>query len=536
MALLEPKESSRVQEPEFSQPLCTALQIALVDLLASWNIRPVATVGHSSGRAHPSKHIDRKLIFIKGEIGAAYAAGHHTAQEAIILAYYRGKVLSTHNRSGSMLAVGLGPNEVYQYLEHLYSQVVIAAVNSPSSVTLSGDVEAIATIKGSLDSKKIFCRLLQTGGKAYHSHHMAAVGEDYELLVRRALKRLSYDLTKGTRQEPALWVSSVTPFKSTSTDSVSPKYWRRNLESPVLFGPAVEQLALRSEDVNVLIEIGPHPALAGPLRQIRADLDKKAKTQLAPCFASIIRGEDGFRNLLSLAGNLFIKNVPVDIEKINSIEYINENGSIQTVSGSILVDLPNYQYRYGKPVYYENRLNKEWRLRKHLRHDILGAKQAGCAHGRPAWRNMLRLKDVPWLDDHKVSLFHILKIEAIDQFRRQLLPDPIFPAAGYLAMAIEAMSQTYLEATDAPEIAGFSFRSVAINSTLKVPDDEFGVETILNLQAATLSNSKSSEKWYEFKISSVMDDVWTEHCHGNISIETVRQGQSAFFYLSRFFH
>lgn len=347
--------------------------------------------------------MDRKLSFIKGEIGAAYAAGHHTAQEAIILAYYRGKVLAAHDRRGSMLAVGLGPDEVYPYLEDLHSQAVIAAVNSPNSVTISGDVEAIVTIKESLDSKKIFCRLLQTGGKAYHSHHMAAVGENYELSVRRALKRLSRDIINGTRQGPALWISSVTPFKSTSRDSVSPKYWRRNLESPVLFGPAVEQLALRSEVVDILIEIGPHPALAGPLRQIRADLDKKSETQLAPCIASIVRGEDGFRNLLSLAGNLFMKNVPVDIEKINAMEYINENGSILMVSGSILVDLPNYQYHYGKPVFYENRLNKEWRLRKYLRHDILGAKQAGCAQGRPAWRNMLRLKDVPWLEDHKVS-------------------------------------------------------------------------------------------------------------------------------------
>lgn len=104
-------------------------------------------------------------------------------------------------------------------------------------------------------------------------------------------------------------------------------------------------------------------------------------------------------------------------------------------------------------------------------------------------------------------------------------------------MAVEAMSQTHCEAADAPEITGFSFRSVAINSTLKVPDDEFGVETILNLQAATLSNSKSSEKWYEFKISSVMEDIWTEHCHGNICVEIVHQGQSIFFcYQSQCFY
>lgn len=43
------KASSRVDEPTISQPACTALQVALVDLLASWNIRPSVVTGHSSG-------------------------------------------------------------------------------------------------------------------------------------------------------------------------------------------------------------------------------------------------------------------------------------------------------------------------------------------------------------------------------------------------------------------------------------------------------------------------------------------------------
>ena len=123
-ALLEPATSSRIQDPELSQPLCTALQIALVDLLSFWNVKPVAAVGHSSG-----------------EIAAAYATGGHSAAEAIIVAYYRGRVLATHETPGRMLAVGLGPDQVSSYLEPNQGKVVIAAINSPSSVTLSGDEE-----------------------------------------------------------------------------------------------------------------------------------------------------------------------------------------------------------------------------------------------------------------------------------------------------------------------------------------------------------------------------------------------------------
>jgi hypothetical protein len=47
--LFASEEDSRIDSPEFSQPLCTALQIALVDLLRTWGIHPKSVVGHSSG-------------------------------------------------------------------------------------------------------------------------------------------------------------------------------------------------------------------------------------------------------------------------------------------------------------------------------------------------------------------------------------------------------------------------------------------------------------------------------------------------------
>lgn len=47
--MFKPEDESRINQPEFSQPLCTALQLAQVDLLESWGITPKAVVGHSSG-------------------------------------------------------------------------------------------------------------------------------------------------------------------------------------------------------------------------------------------------------------------------------------------------------------------------------------------------------------------------------------------------------------------------------------------------------------------------------------------------------
>ena len=50
--LLADASFSRLAEAELSQPLCTALQIVLVDLLHSAGIQFEAVVGHSSGMSH----------------------------------------------------------------------------------------------------------------------------------------------------------------------------------------------------------------------------------------------------------------------------------------------------------------------------------------------------------------------------------------------------------------------------------------------------------------------------------------------------
>lgn len=47
--LCKESSESNVNKPYLAQPLCTALQVALVELLREFGIRPTAVVGHSSG-------------------------------------------------------------------------------------------------------------------------------------------------------------------------------------------------------------------------------------------------------------------------------------------------------------------------------------------------------------------------------------------------------------------------------------------------------------------------------------------------------
>ena len=95
-------------------------------------------------------------------------------------------------------------------------------------------------------------------------------------------------------------------------------------------------------------------------------------------------------------------------------------------------------------------------------------------------------------------------------------------------MAVEAVSQLHQESGRALPIKGFSLRSVSINSTLQIPDNEIGVEIILNIHPVPLTSTKASSKWYEFFISSESPETkaWTVNCSGRISVETEKRGES----------
>ncbi|KAF4511963.1 hypothetical protein G6O67_001157 [Ophiocordyceps sinensis] len=184
---------SRLSEASISQPLCTAIQIALVDLLEAAGIRFAAVIGHSSG-----------------EIGAAYAAGLLDRRDAMGIAYYRGHVAhlakGPGGKPGGMMAAALTFLDAKSLCSgpRLSGRISVAAANAPSSVTLSGDLDAIQEVKELLDTKKIQARQLRVN-TAYHSHHMLECAEAY----LAHLKRLNVQVHTPPRDRGCAWFSSV---------------------------------------------------------------------------------------------------------------------------------------------------------------------------------------------------------------------------------------------------------------------------------------------------------------------------------------
>ncbi|RAH58516.1 polyketide synthase [Aspergillus piperis CBS 112811] len=444
-----------IHKPGVSQTACTALQIALVDLLASWSVRPAGVVGHSSG-----------------EMAAAYAAGRITAAEAITIAYYRGYIVSFNQKQGSMLAVGFGAEQGAEYIKRagLGDRVKVAAINSPVSITMSGDADAIGKLSVQLTQEAVFNRQLRTGGIAYHSHHMHLLGHDYAQAIDDALHQLASVgmIDTAHRYSNVPWVSSVVPHKNTSMprDEVTDLYWQANLESPVRFTDAASRL-LNTDDlsIGVIVEIGPHPALKGPLGQIAKSLGRTV-----PHVASVERSQDARRSLLGLAGTLFALNAEVDLVAVNA--------------------------------YHESRLSKEYRHRRWPRHDLLGARVPGTTRLRPQWRNILCLKSLPWLNDHCVP------------------PHVLHPGAAHIVMAMLAAEQAYAELPDALPIVSLTLRNVSIKKTLVVPQDDRGIEIVLSMELEDGATA-ASPGWARFSIASVANDSeqWTEHCAGMVKVE-----------------
>ncbi|KAF4946648.1 hypothetical protein FGADI_11037 [Fusarium gaditjirri] len=452
--LLKPAETSQVNRAELSQPLCTAIQLALVNKFSRLGISPAAIVGHSSG-----------------EIAAAYAAGHISMEEGIIIAYYRGYVAARKTLRGAMAAVGMGVQGISDFLA---DGVVVACENSPESTTISGDADRVFQVVEAIKraDPDMFARLLKVD-MAYHSQHMLSLSTEYQGLLESELPKHAGTISS----------TKIDMFSSVSTELVDtslrdPSYWVRNLVSPVRFSTALSNL-LEAKQPCVFLEIGPHSALAGPLKQICSFSSRPFQY-----ISSQSRGKDSSVAFLSAVGKLYQHGIPLDLAPL----FPNS----KAMSG-----LPTYPWDHSAAYWSESRISKAWRSRQYPQHCLLGSCNFEGSELEPQWRNVLSLEDVSWLMDHKLN------------------QDVVFPFAGYISIAGEAIRQV----TNSPLGAAYRLRHVIAHRALLFSE---AVEISTSLRAHQLNDNEDSS-WYVFTISSYDGSSWTKHCTGHVSIlEKVR--------------
>lgn len=461
------KTDSRVGEAHISQPACVALQLALTDLLSSWGISPSSVTGHSSG-----------------EIAAAYAAGALPLESAMSAAYHRGqavlKMKAGHpSLKGAMMAVGAGANEVKPLVESLQSgRAVVACENSPNSVTVSGDEAAIDELAGLVESRQLFNRKLRVD-VAYHSPHMEVVASDYHEAIKN-------NTSSSSGSGKCDFYSSLRGKKLEDISSIDASYWVDNLTRPVLFSTSLNELCATSLP-DVIVEIGPHAALEGPVKQTLKAIG--SNTSKVTYFSALVRNQCATTTSLELASRLWMRGHPLEMAKINL-----EDPKVEPPT--VVDDLRPYPW-CRQPYWSESRLSLRHRIKEFPRHDLLGNMADFSNDLAPTWTNVLRTNDLPWLRDHKMQGL------------------TTFPFAGFVSMAVEAAAQR--AAMRGNDFQSFKLREVQVKRPLLMEDDA-EYEVMLHMSPYAEGTRSYSDEWDEFRLSSYEEGKgWTEHSRGLIS-------------------
>ncbi|ORY16811.1 hypothetical protein BCR34DRAFT_506815 [Clohesyomyces aquaticus] len=424
---------SRINEASLSQPSTTAVQILLVDLLRVAGVKLHAVVGHSSG-----------------EIGAAYAAGLISAEQAIKIAYYRGRhaelAAGQNKQPGGMLATYLTAQQALQLCHSpiFRGRITVAAFNSPSIVTLSGDADAIHEAATDLEKRNIFARRLKVD-KAYHSHHMDPCSSPYLKSLEQCNISASVPLDDGP-----IWFSSVHCRRIIGGSRLRGPYWVDNLKSPVRFSEAVMTAISEVGVPDLFLEIGPHPALKEPLRQI---VGESVKTENA--YTSLMKRDNdsktSFAEALGLIWTQFGR---------STVDFANYD---RVLSGglkpTLLKDLPSYPWHHDREYWWENRYLRRRFQETHPPNQLLGHSLSTGAQHEAKWRHFLKPKETPWLMDHKVNGLAIL------------------PGAAYVAMATSAAERLF---PDSP-LEVIDIEDLRFLLPLSFVDEHTSIEVILTV-------------------------------------------------------
>lgn len=458
---------SRLSEAAISQPLCTAIQIVLINLINTAGLRFEAIVGQSSG-----------------EIAAAYAAGFISSQDAIKIAYYRG----LHTRlagSGAMLAVGtsIANAEAICNLPDFKGRICVAANNSPSSVTLSGDLDAIHEAKAIFDDEKTFSRVLAID-KAYHSHHMLpCVGPYAESLRACAVA------TRVPSDPAALWFSSVYHGNVVNINHpLNDTYWKDNMVHRVMYAEAVESAIAAKDSFDMILEVGPHPTLKGPTLQTV----EKINGHDVPYLGLLNRGQNDVESFADALGLIWTHygEKAVDLEAFNRAMSGIETPRLAT-------GLPSYPWDHERIFWLESRAAKAFRTRKEPVHELLGT---SCGDGSEdfRWKNLLRLTELPWLDGHRLQ------------------GEVVFPAAAYVVTALEGAK--YLAGYQ--DIYLIELQDLIIGRPMTFDDVEYGVETLFTLNKLSNKGDDNRIVTADFKYYSATkaSDAMTLNATGRLKV------------------
>jgi acyl transferase domain-containing protein/D-arabinose 1-dehydrogenase-like Zn-dependent alcohol dehydrogenase len=410
--LTRDEESSRMENTAIAQPSLFAVQVALAKLWQTWGIEPAAVVGHSVG-----------------EVAAAYVAGVFSLEHAMRVIYERGRCMErVSDGTGRMLAVGLGLEAAQDLMNGPSDDVVIAAVNSPTSVTFSGDGEALQHLADELEQRDVFNRFLRVK-YAFHSPQMdpmqAELHSSLESIQPRPSDLPLYSTVTGRLAHGSDW---------------NAEYWWQNVRRPVMFTDAISEVI--DDGYDVLLEVAPNPVLSRSVSETAAL--KQTNITIAH---SLRRQQDDRATLLKNLGVLYTVGCPVRWDEI-----VPADGKFAR--------LPTYAWQH-ESHWHESEAAREHRTGP-PNHPLLGERQAAA---NPLWESSIDRRVVEFLEDHCVQGHVLLSATTYIEMARAA-GRQMFGPGSLVLENVELKKACFLEETE--NAVNLQFSMDASDSTFTV--------------------------------------------------------------------
>jgi polyketide synthase 12 len=283
------------------QPTLFAVMVSLAGLWRSHGVRPDVVVGHS-----------------QGEIAAAHVAGGLSLEDATRVVALRSQLLLRLIGHGAMVSIALSVEQLESRMERWGDRVVVAGINGPASVVVSGDEEAVSELSEECTTDGVRVRKIAAALGAGHSPQIESIREEL-LDVCSSVAPCSGDV----------------PFYSTvtgqllDTAELDAGYWYRNARETVRFEQVMR--ALLKEGYRTFVEVSPHPVLSMAVQETAEDtLEDSGDVAIV---GSLRREQGGLERFFVSLGEVWVRGVDVDWAAV----FIG--------SGARRVRLPSYAFQ-----------------------------------------------------------------------------------------------------------------------------------------------------------------------------------------------
>lgn len=370
---------SPIDETAYTQPALFALEYALAELWQSWGVLPDVMLGHSVG-----------------EYVAACRAGVFSLEDGLKMTAARARLMQSLPRDGAMIAVFADERRVAAAIEPHRAELSIAAINAPAQVVVSGRRAAAEAVVARLRAEGIRAKEL-TVSHAFHSPLMEPVLGPY----RRVLETVRFAAARTP-------VISNVSGRMDEGELATAEYWLRHVMAPVRMADSI--LALAEQGYRVFLEVGPKPILAS--------LGQACVTEgKALWLPSLREGRDDSAVMLGSLGELFVHGVAVDWRAVGE---------------------PHRPRRIALPTYpFERR--RCWASegsRAAADAAIVPEAEPSGAAGHPLLGRRFRSAGREVVFNATVDPKHPALLAD-----HQVFQTVVFPAAGYLEMALAAAAQ-----------------------------------------------------------------------------------------------